>query len=539
MRVLRLDMWLVATLFALFTASCMERSYKIEVYATNDVHGALFAQNYTGGATSSSLSNVFAYVDSVRFADGRNNVLLFDCGDHLQGDNATYYYNYRDSSGDAHLMSRIFNFMDYDAVVVGNHDIEAGPENYDKLLSELNAPYLAANAVDAESGKTHFRDWTVVEKGGLKIAVLGFTNANVKSWVSPDKYAGMNFVPVEDMAQQLVDDVRRAEKPDLLFVLLHCGLGEQDARNIENDALYLASHIKGADAVFAAHDHRYYAAKVFNGEDSVAVLEGASKARWLSHLSVCVTKKGNRIVGKELRPEAVKMEGRRSSEVYDSVFRQDYGTVNDFSNRVIGRLYAPMDLGYVRNASNEYLSLIHYVQLSQPDVEISITAPLTERGGIEAGDLKFNDLFTLYRFENLLYVVKMSGREVVAFLEEAYEKRIAGKEPKYNYDCAGGLNYIVMESAPKGKRVKISGFADGRRFSEDEVYNVAMTSYRASGAGGLLTAAGIDTGSMEERIVAIYPEIRNILCDFIENRMVVNPADYRNNRKVGSWKMVK
>lgn len=524
---------------AFCSVSCVERSCRIDVFATNDVHGALFSKDYEDGKpTHSSLSNVFAYVDSVRFANGKNNVLLFDCGDHLQGDNATYYYNYRDSSGKVHLVSRVFNFMDYDAVVVGNHDIEAGHENYDRLVSELDAPYLAANVVAVPDGNPYFDQWTVIEKGGLRIAVVGFTNPNVKSWVSPDKYEGMDFVPVEDMAQQIVDYVRKVEKPDLLFVAMHCGLGEQDVPGIENNALYVASHIIGVDAVFAAHDHRCLATKVFNGKDSIPVLEASSKAGYLSRLTVLVKKKGGRIVSKEFHPEYVRMSGRCPSERYDSIFRQDYETVNGFSNRVIGKMATDLELGYKRNSSSEYMSLLHYVQLSMADADVSITSPLVEKGVIEAGNIRFNDLFTLYRFENLLYVLKMSGNEIREFLEEAYEKRISGVGPKYNYDCAGGIDYIVSESAMKGERVKILSFADGRPFCMDEMYNVAMTSYRASGAGGLLQAAGIDAGSIEERIVAVYPEIRSLLGDFIEAEGVVFPINYRNNSKVGRWEII-
>lgn len=529
----------MAILTAIAASSCAERQYEMEVFATNDVHGAIFTENYSGGENRSSLSKIYGYVDSVRSVKGNENVLLFDCGDHLQGDNATYYFNYKDSSGQKHILGRIFEFMGYDAVTVGNHDMEAGPSVYDRLKKEMDIPYLAANAVDIPEMTAHFRRWTVIEKGGLKIAVLGFTNPNVKSWISPDKYEGMDFLRVEETAQDLVTEIRKKEKPDLMFITVHCGLGDEETPDIENNALYLASHLKGVDAVFAAHDHRRYAGKVFNGEDSITVLEAASKATWLSNLSVTIKKKGNKIVSKDIRERVIPMETRKGSPAYDSVFKADYEIVNDFSNRIIGRMAYDLDLGYRKNEPGDYMSLIHFVQLSQPGVEISITAPMVDRGEIKAGDIRFNDLFTLYRFENLLYVVRMSGNELKAFLEEAYDKRINGEGPRYNYDCAGGINYVINGSATKGNRISITSFADGRNFEPDSTYNVAMTSYRASGAGGLLEAAGIGTDEIQDRIISILPEIRMLICEYIEETGTIDPKQFNDKKITGTWRFVK
>lgn len=523
----------------LAASSCTERQYSLEIFSTNDLHGAIFTHNYSGGENKSSLSRIHRYVDSIRSVAGEENVLLFDCGDHLQGDNATYYFNYCDTSGNPHIMSRIFGYMGYDAVAVGNHDIEAGPSVYDKIRDEMGIPYLAANAVDIPDNQPHFQEWTLIERNGLKIAVLGFTNPNVKSWVSPDKYEGMDFIRIEEIAQEAIDEIRKKAKPDLFFIISHSGLGKGDTPDIENNSLYLASHLKGIDAIFAAHDHRIHAGKLFNGEDSVSVLEASSKAKALGNLSITVKKKGNRIVSKEVNERIISMENKADSPEYNSAFKPDYETVNRFSNRIIGRLATPIDLSYRRNEPGDYMSFIHFVQLSQPEVDISITAPLVEKGRMEAGNILFNDLFTLYRFENLLYVARMSGREITAFLEEAYELRISGKGPKYNYDCAGGINYSVSESAPKGKRVMITSFADGSTFDPDSSYNVAMTSYRASGAGGLLDAAGIGQEEMQKRIIAIYPEIRMLICDYIERTGTICPSKFNDKKITGTWKFVK
>lgn len=531
----------LSVLSVLLSCSCAERTVKVELVATNDTHGAVFPKGYTPEAQEhSSLASVCAYVDSLRSADGDDHVILLDCGDHLQGDNATYYFNYVDTADGEHLLSRIFNYMKYDAVVVGNHDLEAGHPVYDRMARELDCPYLASNAVSVEDGKAWFDRYAVIDRDGLRTVVIGFTNPNVKSWISKDKYEGLDFVPVDSIAASLVAEVRRRERPDVVILAVHCGLGKEDVPSIENNALYLAAHVPGIDAVIASHDHRRLAAKVMGADgDSVCVVESGSKAQAVSRLSISAVKKGKRLVSLSVEPAVAEVSHLVPCGRYMEEFGQDWQTVYDFSNRTIGRFTTPLDLSYRQDRRSDYLAFIHYVQLSCPGVEISFTAPLVSEGVMPAGELKFNDLFTLYRFENLLYVVEMTGREIKDYLEGAYDKRITGSDFLYNYDTAGGLIYTVSPSAGKGSRVRIISMWDGTPFDMSRTYRVAMTSYRASGAGGLLAEAGLDRETMDSRIVEIYPEIREMLRDFIENQGDINPREIAAAKKTGTWRFVK
>ena len=109
----------------LFFSSCVEREHTIYIYATTDVHG-----NYIG---ENSLSNVKSYVDLKRAEYGEKSVFLIDNGDHLQGTNAAYYFNFKDTTGGKHLFTRVMENIGYDAVVMGNHDKEAGHPVYEKV----------------------------------------------------------------------------------------------------------------------------------------------------------------------------------------------------------------------------------------------------------------------------------------------------------------------------------------------------------------------------------------------------------------------
>lgn len=112
------------------------KEHTLHVITTGDVHGSWFDRSYVDGSVPYSLMHVNHYVDSLRSAVGSENVLLLDAGDCLQGNNASYYYNYVATDG-GHLFPRLVDYMGYDAIVVGNHDVETGHPVYDKVYAEL------------------------------------------------------------------------------------------------------------------------------------------------------------------------------------------------------------------------------------------------------------------------------------------------------------------------------------------------------------------------------------------------------------------
>ena len=184
----------VRSLFAgalLFTlAACGHRlkdgNYSLQVLSTNDVHSTWFDSTYVDNSTRNSLFAMNFYIDSVRAAYGPENVVLIDAGDCLQGDNAAYYYNYVDTET-PHLFPRLMSYMKYDAVAVGNHDIETGHPVYDRIAADLKKagiPFLAGNAIRNDNGQPYFPLYTMIKRAGLRIAIIGYTNANMKAWLS-------------------------------------------------------------------------------------------------------------------------------------------------------------------------------------------------------------------------------------------------------------------------------------------------------------------------------------------------------------------
>ena len=555
-------------LFALVAAavavlSCCgpkDGEYTFRILTTNDVHGHYFDSLYVADGTAPALTNVSWYVDSIRTAAGKENVILIDAGDCLQGDNAAYYYNYIDT-GSEHLFGRMVEYMGYDAVVVGNHDIETGHPVYDRLVKEMDVPFLAANAVRDDNGEAYFQEYVTLKRNGLKITIIGFTNPNIKAWLSPLLWSGMTFESLLPFAQETVDRIVAKEKSDVVIVATHAGTGNGDGSVLESQGLDLLNSLKGVDFVLTAHDHR--PAAIDNGD--ICLVNAGSHCRNIGIGTITVKVENGKVVSKVLDAELLPVDVRNVDEKMQELFHADFQAVKNFTLTEVGELKEDLRTSDAYRGMSDYLNLLHTLSLSCEPAQISFAAPLTFDGEVKAGTVLYNDLFTIYPYENQLFVVKMSGKEIKDYLEYSYDawintisspkenllkiqnrpdprngrERWSFKGTAYNFDSAGGLNYVVDVTKPYGERVIITSLADGSTFSLEAEYNVAMTSYRASGGGDIMRkGAGIDTDRIGDRVVEYHPEIRNILYDYLKTNGSIDPSIIGNPKVIGSWRFV-
>lgn len=547
---------LFSVLLLLVSCGPKDGTYTLHLLTTNDVHGHFFDSTYVDDRIQGSLLTVSYYADSLRNEWGKENVILVDAGDCLQGDNAAYYFNYVDTTS-VHLYARMVDYIGYDAVTVGNHDIETGHSVYDRLDAQMKTPFLAANAIREDNGKPYFQTHTIVKKGGLKVAILGFTNPNMKNWLSPLLFEGMYFENLLPFVQKDVDAVIAEENPHVVIVSIHSGTGDGDGSQLESQGLDLFNSLTGVDFIVCSHDHR----PVTHKKEGTCLINAGSHCRNLGHGAVTVEVKDGKVVAKSHEADLIRLDWSKVNEEMRETFRPEYEAVKAFTLKEVGELKSDLVTRDSYAGMSDYINLIHTLSLSCEPAQISFAAPLTFNGTVKAGTLIFNDLFTIYPFENQLYVVEMTGKEIKDYLEYSYESWVYSNkenvlkitdEPdprtgqkrwsfvgrSYNFDSAAGINYTVDVTKPYGERVEIESLADGSPYDEAAKYNVAMTSYRASGGGGHLKAVGIDTDRIDERVKAYHPEIRNILYDYLLENKVIDPAVTGDKSLIGEWKFV-
>lgn len=554
-------LFFLLAIVAAFSCSRGLQEHTLHILCTDDVHGAWFDSLYTEPRRTTSLMAVNHYADSIRAVAGKDNVLMIDSGDCLQGDNATYYYNYVSTELE-HPFVKLMSYMGYDAVVVGNHDIETGHPVYDKVTRQLERhgiPFLAGNAIRTDNGKPYFPEYKLFRKAGMKVLVLGYTNPNMKAWLQQELWSGMTFESLIPLVQERVDALTAKLKPDVVVVAVHSGNGDGDGSVLESQGLDLFNSLRGVDVLLTAHDHR----QVTLEKDDIILINTGNKARYLGHGEVKVTKKGGKVVSKDLSASLIPIRYDNTDTRMSEAFRKEFLEVKDFTLREIGELRLSMRTRDAYTGMCPYTDLIHTVQMALPEVQLSFVAPLTYNGTISRGTLIYNDLFTIYPFENQMFVIRMTGEEVRKYLEYSYSKWIRTWDSShvlrishapdartqaerwsfdartYNFDSCAGINYTVDVTKPYGSRVNISSMADGSAFNPAATYNVALTSYRASGGGDTMPkGAGITSDELDERVVARYPEIRELIYDYVMEHKILDAARISDRSRLGTWSFV-
>ena len=174
----------LAIMLAISAASCAHRfdqfaeePLRLTFMETSDIHGAIFPFNFiTGKPMDTSMAQVATIIGEQRSAG--KEVILLDNGDVLQGQPTVYYYNFQKTDV-PHIWSEVVNFLKFDAVGVGNHDIEAGHPVYDKLDKEIVAPMICANVEKEGSDEPYFPPYAIITRQGVKIAILGLIEPKI------------------------------------------------------------------------------------------------------------------------------------------------------------------------------------------------------------------------------------------------------------------------------------------------------------------------------------------------------------------------
>jgi 2',3'-cyclic-nucleotide 2'-phosphodiesterase / 3'-nucleotidase len=555
-------------LIIILILSCSgEKFKKITIIETTDLHGVIWPYDYvekTG--INSSLASIYSYVKQVRKESDAT--LLLDNGDNLQGQPTVYYYNFIDTVS-PHFLSEVFNFMKYDAASVGNHDIEAGHAVYDRLVNEYNFPLLAANAVDRITGNPYFKPYCIIEKEGIKIAVLGLVTPAIPTWLPEELYKGMEFKDMAETARKWIPIIQK-EKPDLIIGLFHSGWDRsreelvEDGSMHENGSAAVAYNVPGFDIIFNGHDHRIANELFVNSAgDTVLVLDGGSKAQTFAQVDVVISsKKVNGRRNRKISGSIINVAELKPDSDYLAKFANFNETVKTYVDQVIATSTRAVSSRDSYFGSSAFIDLIHSIQLEITGADISFAAPLSFDVQINEGPVTVGDMFKLYRFENMLYTMTLSGEEIDKYLEYSYGgwlnimssdkdpllKFRTGKDGNitltqgkaflrnqpYNFDSAAGINYTVDVTKPDGNKVTISGFVNGKQFDESKTYKIAVNSYRGTGGGGHFTeGAGIGIEELRKRLVkSTDRDLRYYIMEKIKEKKTLDPLPMNNWRIV-------
>jgi len=527
---------------------------KLKIIFTTDIHGNYFPYDFRHERWGKgSLQRVHAFV-SQQCKHNPGGTILIDGGDMLQGEPTAYYFNYLDDNRETHRVADICNFIGYDVGVIGNHDIETGHKVFDKFVDSCTFPILGANCINIETGLPYFEPYTILKRCGIKVAIIGFITPAIPQWIPRAVWKGMQFEDIVESAKKWVAHVKEVEEPDFIIGLLHSGLEEGiiTPEYKENATRETATNVDGFDLILYGHDHSSNMEEIETPSgNTVLCVNPGCYAHCVAEIDIKFALNAEGKVTQHTIDSQLRYIGtikNSSSFDFKRHFSFDFKKIRQFSSEKIGTFLEGVDITDAYFGSSAYIDFIHSMQLHFSGADISFAAPLFFNASIDAGEVKVSNLFDLYKFEDHLYTVSLQGQEIKDYLEMSYsnwvEQMTSADDPMlmigpmknnpsrmgfrnfiFNFDSAAGIIYTVDVSKPVGSRIEIQGMADGREFSPDNRYVVAMTAYRANGGGELLTkGAGLTKDQIEERIINhTERDMRYYLMEYIREKGTIMP----------------
>ena len=564
--------WMATLLLAVSltpqTTMAKQRTVKLRVIETSDVHGSFFPYDFINRKPKAgSLARVSSYVDSLR-QTYKDNLILLENGDILQGQPTCYYYNYI-NTGARNVAADVVNYLKYDAQTFGNHDVETGHPVYDKWVGELNCPVLGANIIDTKTDNPYVKPYIILNREGVKVAVLGMLTPAIPNWLTENLWSGLRFENMVTCAKKWMKYIQENEDPDVVIGLFHSGWdgGIKTAEYEEDAAMRVAKEVPGFDLVLFGHDHTRHCETLTNAEGKqVVCLDPANNAISVADAEITLHIDEHKINGKTahilqhktVNGKVVDVTNCPIDEKFMATFKSQMDEVDKYVNKQIGTFKNTI---YSRESffgSCAFNDFILNLMLQITKADIAFNAPLQMNAVIKEGSIRVSDMFNLYKYENGLYVMRLTGEEIRKHLEMSYDlwantmkspadhlilldektygdqQRLGFKNFSFNFDSATGIDYEVDVTKPDGEKVKILRMSNGDPFDEKKWYKVAVNSYRGNGGGELLTkGAGIPKAELEKRIVyRSEKDQRYYLMEEIE-KMGAIEAKANNN-----WKFV-
>lgn len=434
----------------------------INVYHTNDVHGWIMSRpdlekpgRLVGGAPA--LAAVIA-------KDGGPKLIL-DGGDWWQG-------TPEGSLSGGSAVAEIFNAVGYDAVVVGNHEYDAGPDALKALISKINAPVLSANTYDVRTGKRvrWLKPWIIKTVSGIRFGIFGLTTATIMKRSLPRHIKGLNFTREINEARKAVASLKK-QGADVIIALTHVGFEEPTKPPFEGDQT-IAREVTGIDLIVGGHSHTFLKKAYRDEKTGTLVVQSGHYLQSVGRTKLTIDPRTKKIIASsdeliELDPAqgedaAVKaLVDRRVAEV-EKIFSVVVATA---ASTLLRDADAESALGdWVTDCYRERTA-----------VEVALQNGGGIRADLPAGPVTPRSLFSVIPFDNSLVVMTLSGKALREMLDHGMGTlRIAS---------ISGAEVTARRKAPPGERL-LSAAAAGSPIDAQRRYSVVSVDYLADGGDG-------------------------------------------------------
>lgn len=505
----------------------------ITIIGTSDTHGNIWGYSYEDmkESTGDGLARISTYVNQVR-AENPNTILV-DAGDTIQGTIMTDDLYSKDTAN--HPVPAALNYMKYDAWTLGNHEFNFGVDKLQSIIDQADMPVLAANIKNADGSYFTGAGYTIVERGGVNVAIIGVDTPNIPRWDGTKQGVDqLTFEPMADAVAECIEEI--GDQADVIMVSAHAGLEAEYSTDGSDAAKTILDKCPEVDVLQMGHTHTTYI-----NNDTIPVGEAKNNAGEVVRYDLTLNSDKEitsatveTVSMKDVEPDqglrdvaAIKEAQEKTvSFIQDNVLGHaaaDFQPVNEISGLPEGRLQ-----------DTAVIDLIGTVQLENSGADVTAVALFKDTSDLKKGDLNYGNMFDIYKYPNVLYTVKVTGAEMKAYMEWAAECWNQWKPGdiniSFNPDKAGylhdhfiGLNYEVNLSKPAGQRIENVTF-QGQPLTDDQVLTLCVNDYRYTG----LKNEGIISGEKEWESSA---SVRDMLVAYLAEHDPLEPV-VDNNWKI-------
>ncbi len=494
--------------------------YELTILHINDVHArfepiskynsSCSAEDNAAGECFGGAARLKTGIDMRRdalAADGKN-VLTLDAGDQFQG--SLFYTHYK-----GQFAAELMNMIGVDAMAVGNHEFDDGPEALAGFVDKVEFPVLFANTDLADepllAGKVP--SYIVKEVGGEKIGIIGLLAEDTDETSSPGP--NVPFIRAEEILPGLIEDLT-AEGVDKIIALSHMGLPRDKQ---------VAAAVDGIDVIVGGHSHTLLSNTIEDAEGPyptlvnapdgtpVPIVQAFAYSKYIGELAVTFDDDGKVTTasGDLLTLDASIAE----DEVILERIKEAGAPLEELKSKVVGEAAAPIDgeRGTCRAAECQMGVLVTDAMLDRmkdQGVTIAIQNGGGLRASIDAGPITMGEILTVLPFQNTVATFEITGAGLVEALENGVGQieEGAGRFPQ-----VAGLRYTLTPTAEPGQRIsEVEAIqADGSFAPLDEAatYLVVSNDYMRRGGDGYSMFAedatnAYDFGPNLEEVVADY-----------------------------------
>ena len=500
------------------------------VLSTTDVHGRIRGWDYYADSAESArgLTRAATIIDSVRAANP-DRVLLVDAGDLIQG-NPFAYVAMKQFGDSANPIIAAMNSLHYDAMAIGNHEYNYGVPYLERAVAQAGFPMLSANTYKPD-GTHKFRPWTIVERHGVKVGIIGATTPGVMVWDAQNVEGKVRLGEIIEAVRKAAAEARAAGA-DVLVVVAHAGLDEGASYDTvstglpsENVSGRIAKEIPGIDLVIYGHSHKEQKDLHIG---STLLVQPKNWATSVGVATLSLAREGGKWRVAESRGETIAARGRAESPAILAVSASVHDATRRYANAVIGTTPVAWRGDSARLKDSPLLDLIQEVQRKATGADLSQTAAFTLDAKLDTGKITVAEIAQLYPYDNTLRAIRISGKQLRDYLEFSsryYTGVVNGALvidptiPGYNFDVIAGADYTLDLTRPVGSRLT-NLTVKGRPVAPTDSFTLAINNYRQSGGGGF---------AMIKDAPVVYDkqeEIRQLLIDEVERRGTIRPEEF-------------